>query len=254
MGKKSSQKTPDVVGAEREKGEISRQAQLEQLYADRPDQYNPFGSVQWGQQSTIDPATGERVTRWTQGQGLSPQMQRMFDQRMGFTEGLSGIQSGMLNRIQQEMGGAPDWAQFGDVQGLEYDPMDLRGRAEEAAYGRSVSRLDPQFAQREQALEINLRNKGLRPGDEAYDAAMGNFERARADAYEQARRGAVGEGRAEAGQLFQQQLSSTQLANALRDKQIQEHLAKRGFSLGEARALAPEADLQALQQTFAGGQ
>lgn len=256
MGKKSGPKQPpppDVKGAAAAEGAEARRTAREATYADRPDQYNPFGSLTYGQESYIDPATGERVTKWTQAQGLSPEMQRLFNQRMGTIGEKQQLSSGMMNRIRQEMGGAPDWAQFGQAQGLEYDPTQMRQRAEEAAYGRETARLDPQFQQQGEQLEIKLRNQGLRPGDQAYEAEMDRFNRAKTDAYEQARRGSVGIGQTEAQQLWQQQMGGTEFANALRDKQIQEYLSKRQFSLGEQQALDPSQDLSEMVGAFSGG-
>ena len=138
-------------------------------------------------------------------------------------------------------------------------------------------------------MEIKLRNQGLRPGEEAYDNAMGNFNRDRTDAYEQARMGSVSTGRMEdqqaygqaqgtygtnlqsqqqqfgqqldsAGNLraadqqdFGQQQESTAQANALRDKQIQEYLAKRQQSLSESQALDPTKNVGEMTQTFGSG-
>lgn len=253
MGKKSKPKQPDVVGAAKEEGKAQAQAQKEDIYASRPDQYNPFGSLTYGQESYIDPSTGERVTKWTQAQGLSPEMQKMLDQQMGVMGQQGQLQQAAMDRAMQEMGGAPDWMQFGQAQGLEFDPTEIRQRAEDAAYARETSRLDPQFQQQAQQLEINLRNKGLRPGDQAYEAEMERFNRNKSDAYEQARMGAVGTGRAEADQAWQQQMGATEHANALRDKQIQEYLSKRQHSLGEAAQLDPTGKLQQTTQTFSGG-
>ena len=146
--------------------------------------------------------------------------------------------AGMMGRIQSEMGGAPDWAQFGQAQGLDYDPSQIRQGAEDAAYQRSTNRLDPQYDQRAEALEVKLRNQGLRPGDQAYNSAMGTFGNERSDAYEQARLGASATGMQEAGQLWNQQMQGNQLANELRGQNINEYLQKRGFSLGEQVALS----------------
>ena len=253
MGKKSKPSAPDVAGAAKEEGIESRRAQRESLYADRPDQYNPFGGVTWGQESMIDPATGERVTKWTQGQGLSPEMQKQFDRQMGMLGKRGQMSNEAMQRAGQEMGGAPDWARFGEAQGLEFNPEQMRQKAEDAAYGRATSRLDPQFEKRAQEQEIQLRSKGLRPGDQAYDQTMRTFHRSRTDAYEQARMGAVGEGRAESGQLWEQQLGGTREANALRDKKIQEYLDKRKFSLGEAETLDPTRKLGEMQDVYSGG-
>jgi hypothetical protein len=51
-------------------------------------------------------------------------------------------------------------------------------------YDRGASRLDPRFEQESQALDVRLRSQGLNPGDEAYDAQMGNFDRSKTDAYQ----------------------------------------------------------------------
>ncbi len=236
MGKKSS-KSPDVRGAAQVEGEFSRETARDVTYADRPDQFNPWGSVTWGQEMVTDPATGEQVTKWTQNEGLNPQAQGLFDAQMGMMGGRSQLAGGMMGRVGQEMSGAPDWNQFGDVQGLQYDPSQIRQHAEDDAYQRSTNRLDPQFEGRAQQMEIDLRNKGLRPGDQAYDSTMDSFNRSRNDAYEQARLGATQQGMGEANQLWQQQMGGNQLANQLRQQQIQEYVQKRGYSLGEMEAL-----------------
>lgn len=234
MGKKSG---PDTKGAVREQAAADRQTARDITYADRPDQYNPWGSLTWTTQEVVDPATGETVTKWVQNQELSADAQDLYNRNLGMMRARSGLAGGMMGRVSDEMGGAPDWAQFGDVQGLQYDPNQIRAAAEDAAYQKQAARLDPQFAAREESLEIKLRNQGLKPGDQAYDAAMTNLGQERTDAYEQARYGATDIGRQEAAQMYEQQMGSSQYANALREQQIQEYLGKRGFSLGEANKL-----------------
>ena len=307
MGK-SSGDSPDITGAADIEGKYGVEQARNEAYANRPDQYNAFGNLTWEQQRVQDPATGAWTTKWTQRENLSPEMQETFDNQMYANQQRSAMSAGMMGRVEQEMGAPPDWEQFGEgqlgpqsmgMQGAYVDPTtgdnpfewdsQNRQRAEDAAYGRSTSRLDPQFAQREQAMEIKLRNQGLRPGEEAYDNAMGNFNRDRADAYEQARMGSVGTGRMEDQQSygqaqgtygtnlqaqqqqfgqqigsaenlrsadqqdFSQQTQSTNQANALRDKQIQEYLAKRQFSLNESQALDPTKNVGEMTQTFGSG-
>lgn len=251
MGGKSP-KDRSVEAAERQ-GQLSREAARDATYADRPTQFNPFGSIEWDRQAAIDPATGEATTEWIQTQNLSPDLQQLYNSSISSNIARGNLSAGLMGRIQQEIGEAPDWQQFGDVTGMEYDPTELRGLAEDASYQRETMRLDPQFEQSQQALEIKLRNQGLRPGDEAYDAAQRNFQMGRNDAYERARLGATGTGREESQQLWQQQLQGTELANALRDKQIAEYLAKRQFSLGEAEALDPTSNLSELASIYGGG-
>jgi hypothetical protein len=113
------------------------------------------------------------------------------------------------------------------------DPYQTRQRAEDAVFNQASSRLDPQFAGKNKALEVKLRNQGLAPGDQGYQAQMDTFGQGKNDAYEQARLGSVAEGRDEFGVSLQ----GNERANALRNQQIQEYLAKRGQSLGEANKL-----------------
>ena len=229
MGKSSD--APDVTGAAGVEGEYSRETARDVTYADRPDQTNPFGSVRWGTEQVRDPATGEMVTKWTQNQELNPALQGTLDNSMGFMQDRSALASGMTDRITNEMGGAPEWDQFGDVVG--FDPEARRQAAEDSAYSKATSRLDPRFASRSNELDIKLRNQGLSPGDQAYDAQMANFGNERTDAYSQAGWDSVAQGRDE----YQTSLSGNERANALRNQQIQEYIGQRGFSLNEANAL-----------------
>ena len=292
MGKKSP-KTPDVIGAAQEEGEQSRETARDQTYADRPDQYNAMGSNTWGQSMVRDPATGEMVTKWTQNQTLSPEMQNLYNTQMQTNQQLGSTAAAMGDRITAEMGMPLNWDQFGDVEagpqasgvigagigpttgpeGFEWDGQSRRQAAEDASYGRATSRLDPQMEKKRQDLEIRLRNRGLRAGDQAYESEMAAYGRDSTDAYEQARFGSTLEGRAEDAQsygqasntfgqnltaeqqrynqmlsggqndraadqqAFNQEMSANERANALRQQQIQEYTGKRGFSLEEQQRL-----------------
>ena len=292
MGKKSP-KTPDVIGAAKEEGKQSRETARDQTYADRPDQYNTMGSNTWGQTMVQDPATGEMVTKWTQNQTLSPEMQNLYNTQMQTNQQLGSTAAAMGDRVNAEMGAPLNWEQFGDVEagpqasgvigagigpttgpeGFEWEGQSRRQAAEDASYGRATSRLDPQMEQKRQELEVRLRNRGLRAGDQAYESEMAAYGRDSTDAYEQARFGSTLEGRAEDAQsydqasntfgqnltseqqrynqmlsggqndreadqqAFNQEMSANERANALRQQQIQEYTGKRGFSLEEQQAL-----------------
>lgn len=244
MGKKSGGSKDASKAADKQAG-ADRAIATEATYADRPDQYNVWGNLTWKQKRVIDPATGKPVTKWTQKETLSPEMQALFDAQMGDRLNVSGAKSGILNRAISEMSGGPDWAQFGDAQGLEFSPDEMRQRAEDMAYQRDVMRLDPQFSQAEAKLKQQLANQGLTPGDRAYDAAMSNFLNSKSDAYERARLGAAAAGRDEVEGMWGRQVGATEMANALRDKNIQEYIAKRGFSLDEANRLGQGYDYSA---------
>lgn len=247
MGKKSSD-SPNVAGAAQIEGEFSRETARDVTYADRPDQFGPLGNVQWGTEEVIDPATGEKVTKWTQNQNLDPNLQSITDNTLGMMRG-RGEAAGVANqRGLMDVANPADFDQFGDP--ISFDPAAQRQSAEDAAYGRSTSRLDPRFQQESDAMEIKLRNQGLRPGDEAWDKAMGNFGRYKNDAYATARQDATSAGRAETGLGLQ----TNERANALRNQKIQEYLDKRGFNLSEADRLNQGGSLNELAGLVTGGQ
>lgn len=233
----SAPDAPDYVGQAEAQSEADLAMLQQQTYANRPTRTTPWGQESWTASPGVDAVSGEAVTNWEQMQTLNPELQRALSSQLGLQSGRSEIASGMLGRVGQEFGDQMDWDQFGGMQGLQFDPTQMRGRAENAMYDSMASRLDPQYEQAGAKLEVKLRNQGLVPGDQAYDAAMGNFDRAKTDAYQQASRAAIGEGRAESGQLYGQQTTSADYANKLRQQEITEEMTKRGFSLNEINAL-----------------
>ncbi len=242
MGKKSS----DVKGAANKEGQWSRATARDANYADRPDQNNPWGSMQWNTEEVIDPATGQKVTKWTQNQTYDPAIEAAMQGQMGRYQTQSDMATAALERAKGNMMQSPDWAQFGDVQDFNFDPTQMRNEATDAAYARDTMRLDPEYEARGKALELKLRNQGLRAGDAAYDNAMKGFEQSRADDYERARYGSVAQGGAEYDRMFNTALQENQTANALRDKKVQEYLGKRSFDYNEATQLGQAADTRSL--------
>lgn len=245
MGKKNPS-SPDVVGAAETEGRYSRETARDVTYADRPDQVNPLGSLSWSTRQDIDPATGEPVTRWTQNQSVNPDIQSSLDSSLGMMRGRSDAATTANERGLADVAEGPNWGQFGDPVG--FDPTAQRAAAEEASFMKSRNRLDDRFADMRDQTDIRLRNQGLRPGDEAYDAQMKTFMEGQNDAYEQARLQSVASGRDEFGVALQ----GNERANALRDKRIQEYLAKRGFNLDEADRLQQGSTLKELSGLMTG--
>lgn len=235
MGKGSD--SADVVGGARETGEQARALNREQTAANRPDQFNPWGSTQWQQTPQVDPVSGELVNRWTQTETLAAPLQSALNSQMNVGQGRAALAEGAMGRVWNDYSNPFDFEQFGDVQQFDYDPTQQRQAAEDAAYQRQTNRLDPVFESRQNALVERLNNQGLRPGDQAYDAAVANFDRGRNDAYEQARLGSTAEGRTEADLMFGQAATQNQIANALRQQSIAEGIGERGFNLSEVERL-----------------
>ena len=227
MGGKSSPSAPDYEAAAEAQGESSRENIAAQTAANRPIQYTPFGFSTWNPSQIQDPSTGEYVTQWTQNIGLTPQAQAALESQQRIAAGRSGLAEGLLGRAESELGAPVGWDAL-DPNTLE-GVGDIRNQAEEALYSRAASRLDPQWEQEQQAVESRLWNQGLRPGDEAYDAAMGNFQRARTDAYDRATQQAIIGGGQEAERQFGMGLTRRQQA-------LSEALQRRGWSLNEINA------------------
>ena len=271
-GKKDAPDAPDYGAAAEQQAQSSREVTNMQTYANRPNQYTPFGNMTWSPEAYTDPATGQRVTRWNQYTQLDPDMQAALDDQQAITQGRSDLALGMLGRAGEEFGPRMDWSQFQELQSApdvpDYDtsglypmgdPNRTRQRAEDAMYSRMTSRLDPQFQRATADMENKLRNQGLRPGDEAYDRAMDELNMQREDAYQTAMDQSIMGGRQEAesmfgmdlrtreqglgemlrtgAQGFQQGMAATGLNNTVRQQQIAEEMQRRGFSLNEINAI-----------------
>jgi hypothetical protein len=296
MGGKSS---PNYQGAAIAQGEANREVVRDQTFANRPEQFTPWGSTSWNPYQTTDPATGQAVTGWQQMTQLTPELQDILNKQIAIQGGRSDLAGQMTGRLAGEFGNSMDWSglnPMGNVPTNQFtlpeelqrsvnyngapgisDPTQLRQRAEDMEYNKATSRLDPQFQQQRQALEIKLRNQGLGPEDEAYKTQMSGLDMQETDARNQAMFSASAAGRSEAGQLFGQDVTrrstatneidrsadffnrsgaqafgqasqanqanfgqamqSSQYANALRQQQITEAMQKRGFSLNEINAL-----------------
>lgn len=160
---------------------------------------------------------------------LSPEQQSALEAQQRLTGERSALAEKMFGRAQEELGGAPDWAglpEFPTVGGAE----GARSRAEEALYGRATRYLDPQWKQREEQKDVQLRNQGILPGSEAYQREMGNLGRERESAYGSAREAAITGGGAEASREFGLGLTARQSA-------VAEMLQKRGWTLNEIQSL-----------------
>lgn len=242
MGKKDP---PDVEDAARAEAEANRDIARQATYADRPDQFNSsLGNLTWDTVESVDPATGEKVTKWAQTQEYAPEMQKLFDQRMANEQQSLGLtnQAGMmagtaLDKAQGDLAQDMDWGQYGDVIDFNFDGDAMRQQATDDAYARDTMRLDPEYQAREAQLQTKLRNQGLSPGDRQWDSQMSSFNQARADDYERARLGSTAQGRDEIQGMFDRYSYGNERQNALRNQRIKEGIDNRQFNLSEAERL-----------------
>lgn len=238
MGKKSTPAAPDYEAAAVATAASDKEALEYQTQANRPNQNNPWGNVEWSQDS---------AGNWTQDTTLNALSQDALDSELAMGRDKAQLAQGMMGRLENEFGSEMDWGQYGDTTDLEFNSDELRQRAEDAAYERSSGRLDERFGQSDNTLEISLRNRGLSEGDAAFDSAMANQATAKTDAYGDAQNAAVSQGRQESAQMFGQQMGEADYANKLRQTQMTEDMQRRGFSLNEINAIMSGQQVQAPQ-------
>lgn len=234
---KSTPAPPDYRGAAEETAESNQMAMDKATWANRPDQYTPFGSTTWEASAGVDPSTGKPITSWEQYTNLNPESQRALDAQLGLSTSKAELAGSLTGRMEDEFGQPLDYSGLPDWAGPLGSGDEARQSAEDAIYGRSTSRLDPQWEQRTGQLEAKLAAQGLRPGDKAYDQAMSNNEMARTDAYQQAQYGSIMGGGQEASRQQGMDLTAGNFQNTGRQAQLVEMMQQRGMSLNEINAI-----------------
>jgi hypothetical protein len=266
VGGKSQPDFGDVAASQ---GEENAGVVRDQLYANRPTQYTPWGYTDWQQQGGTD-AQGNPITEWTQTQGLTPELQDILNKQIAIQGGRTDVAGMLTGRMGGEFGQQMDWrglnpmgqrptAQYTLPEGGIDDPYQTRQRAEDSVYNQAQSRIAPQQEGQKAALETKMRNQGLRPEDAAWKSQVQGMGQKHNDQNNQALWSANQAGLAESGQMYGQQMGmnqnafnqalgansqnfgqsmqGSQYANQIRQQQITEALTKRGSSLNEINAL-----------------
>ncbi len=146
----------------------------------------------------IDPATGQRVTQWTQNTELTPESQKALEDQFAITSGRSDLARQLLPRAQEEYGRPMDYSSTGDYAETP-DQVDFQSRlgddvaqvgSGQRYYNEAGDALMQQFDARnepanQRALaeqDAVLRARGMKPGDAAYDAELAKLRQSQSDA------------------------------------------------------------------------
>jgi hypothetical protein len=108
-GKGSAPAAPDYVGAATEQARASERATNTQNFANRPTINTPFGTQSWQTAATVDPASGQSVTQWTQNTTLAPELQAALNDQFAMQSGRSQLAGDFMSRVGQEYGQPFDW-------------------------------------------------------------------------------------------------------------------------------------------------
>jgi hypothetical protein len=190
---------PDYTGAAQASSAASQELATQNTWANRPNQNTPWGSQYWTAEAGFDPATGQKITNWTQNQTLDPALQSALSDQLAIQGGRSDLANQMIGRVASDYsqpfnwGGAPGMAQTPNAQmtgatGQQgYVPQyqldtgrvgqttyaagepafsDQRNRIENMAFNRMA----PVHQQQQEALNTQLVNQGITPGSQAYNA------------------------------------------------------------------------------------
>lgn len=237
-GKGSAPPAPDYRGAAQEQAAASQEIATQQNYANRPTQYTPWGTTQWGTAAGTDPSTGQPITEWTQTQTLRPELEEALGSQVGLQTGRSDLAQDFMGRVEQDYQQPFDWqnlpaasqaTQFTDAPAF----ADERQRYTDAAF----EQMRPEHQRQEEAARTRLANQGLTPGSQAYNTELERLGGVQA----QERWNAVNQGGVEQQrmnqQLMSQQAQAYQQQNLLRQQGISEQAQRRGMSLNEMNAL-----------------
>lgn len=237
MGGKS---TPDFGDVAASQGEENRAVIKDQLYANRPTQYTPWGYTSW-QSNPYTDAEGNTTEQWTQTQGLTPELQDILNKQIAIQGGKTDIAGMMTGRMGSEFGAPMDWRglnpmgqvptaqytlpenvnrqlDYGGIAGID-DPYQTRQAAEDAVYNQAQSRIAPQQESQRAALETKMRNQGLGPQDAAWKSQMQSMTNSHNDQNNQALWSANQAGRNESDSMFGQQMGRRQQYGSERERQ-----------------------------------
>ena len=217
-GKKGGDK-PDYRGAAIEEAQAGKQNLTQQTWANRPTINTPFGQQSWDSSATVDPATGQPVTQWTQNTTLSPEAQSALDAQQRIQQGRSGAAETLLGQATGAFQTPFDWNSLPDKPGNLAD-------AQSGAYERMRQMLEPGRTQQQATLDTKLANMGLPMGSEAGRRANMQLS----DQF-----GA--QDRQMLGQAMQEGRSDISAQQTQRGAAIAEEAQRRGMSLNELNAL-----------------
>ena len=205
-GKGSAPATPDYAGAATATAAGNLDAARAASAANKVNQVTPYGNLTY----TIDGKDSFGNDRYTQTETLSAAEQNKLDQNNALSNSLLGTAQKGLNGVDQMLTNGFDF------NALPKSAVDAGQTGQDAI----MARLNPQFAQSEEALRTRLVNQGVRAGSQAWDHEFANFNQGKNDAYSQAALQGIGVGQQARQQALQEQefgrTEGLNMVNALR--------------------------------------
>ena len=244
---------PDPAATAAAQGTINRETAVAQARLNRTNEVTPLGNRTYDEY--LIPGT-EDLYGATATTSLNPVPQEAFDSEQRVGRDLNLLAEGQIGRVGETTG-----TPF-DLNGIQnrQDQVDTSGfsgffgggqQMDDAIYNKHTSRLDPQFNQQQSDLTQNLANQGIFAGTQAYDREFGNFNRAKNDAYGNARNDSTMQGltfgNQQRAQQFNEGGAQAQMANTGRQQDIQERSFLRNIPLNDVASLLGTGQVQVPQ-------
>lgn len=219
---KGSPSPPDPVATAQAQAAANVGAVRESALVNQINQITPFGSETF----TGEIGTPDR----TRIVALDPADQANLEAQRRIGAGLFGLgESALVPQVGAALGSELDFSGLPQISGQE-DLLAASRPLEQATFQRGLNLLQPGFEQEREALTVQLANQGIPRGSEAFNEAVGNFERNRQQQLENLALSSVGAGRAEQSRLFG-------LEQTARQQGLSELLTGRAQPINELSAL-----------------
>ncbi len=234
-GGSGSAPTLNAASAAEAQGQASRDASLFDTYLNRPDQVTPQGTLRWTLKPGADPKNPQPGD-WVQTTALNETGQQLYDADQQLQLGLSGAGQSALDRVNSTLNqpldtsGLAQMGQVSDFNGAE------RQRIEDAL----LARLNPGFAQDEEAMRSRTLNTGFELGSEGSQREQFRLDQAKNDA----RLAAIAQAGGEAERLSNISRSNATFQNQSRQQGLQEILAERALPLNELNSIRNGTQIQ----------
>jgi hypothetical protein len=263
MGSKgSAPAAPDYLGAATAQAQASEKATTAQNFANRPTINTPFGTQSWDTASSVDPATGQNVTSWTQNNTLAPGLESALNSQVGLQNDRSQLATGFMDRVTDEYSKPFDYASLPQMATLNQpgtlntqltnyspnigtsfnfsNPQSTLNTADnpalpqfDSSYRDTVAnqlmqKMQPVHDYQQRQTETKLANMGFHPGTEAYDRELNNLsQRQAAERYN-----ALDASGAEAQRLYNMQMGTSQQAfnQDLQGGQFANQASQQGYN------------------------
>lgn len=236
MGKPKAPAAPNPKETSQASTSTNVGTAIANAWLQNPSEITPDGQTkvtQTGTQNWYDPYTNQNYTipTFTRETTLSPQQQAIKQQQDSASLGLATLGNKQTQFLQGYMSTPLDLSgSLNRTNSLSGDFKIDNDATEARLMDLGRKRLDPAFAQQDEALRTRLANQGIKAGSAAYDREMTNQNQSRNDAYNQL----LLTGRSQAANEI---LTQRQQQASERQMRAQELLTQRNQPINEITAL-----------------